>query len=223
MSSSPEAQFKRPFDVTSHLIDALVVAINVGAEQQAEIENLKELATTDPLTGLLNRRAFEEQFDLIARPRPLVRRRSGDNAPAEDPNMHSLLYLDLDNFKRVNDVYDHVAGDVLLKTVGGELRECTRAMDVIARLGGDEFAVLLPSTGEETACVVGERIRERIKDTDYGTTASIGIVTFNAAINPNTAIDSVIHMADVAHRVAKNMVGGPNDHGDRVVAYSSLS
>ena len=115
-------------------------------EANAELLNL---AITDPLTGLLNRRKFEQVLE-----KEVTRaRRYGPL---------SLLIVDLNLFKQVNDRYGHQAGDEVLKSVAGLLRSCCRETDACARIGGDEFAVILPHTSAAAAGVVRDRI---LKDT----------------------------------------------------------
>lgn len=129
---------------------------------------LVSLSITDPLTGLLNRRKFEEVIaNEVARAR-----RYGDL---------SLLIIDLNGFKPVNDRYGHQAGDEVLKAVARVLKACCRGTDTCARLGGDEFAVVLPHADSQAANVVRERIhhetlrtRVPIGERELGVALSIG-------------------------------------------------
>jgi diguanylate cyclase (GGDEF)-like protein len=140
---------------------AIVVAVVVLgaavwiAARQADFHQewrhqLARHSLNDPLTGLLNRRGFQEAsagaFDGLRRPRV------------------TLVLIDLDRFKEYNDVYGHQAGDDLLRWVGAELLATVRETDSVARIGGDEFAVLLPETGAEAAAPLIERIDERLAD-----------------------------------------------------------
>jgi diguanylate cyclase (GGDEF)-like protein len=113
---------------------------------------LHALATTDTLTGLNNHREF--------------RRRLQEEVDRCQRYQHplSLIFLDLDHFKRVNDTHGHPAGDSILAQVGSILRRCSRGTDVAARYGGEEMAVLCPETRPDEALIVAERIRESIKD-----------------------------------------------------------
>ncbi|GAB2902174.1 hypothetical protein GCM10027202_33290 [Microvirgula curvata] len=113
-------------------------------------ERLKQLGLTDPLTGLYNRRYFDQRID-----EELARaRRHG--API------SCLFLDADHFKRINDTHGHVAGDIVLRTLANRMRGQLRGCDVAARYGGEEFAVLLPQTALGQARLVADRIRTQI-------------------------------------------------------------
>jgi diguanylate cyclase (GGDEF)-like protein/PAS domain S-box-containing protein len=124
---------------------------------------LRHLADHDALTGLLNRRAFEESLDAhVAR----VRRYGAAGA---------LLLLDLDGFKDVNDTHGHHAGDALLVRVAVALGDRLRETDVLARLGGDEFAVLLPMESAEAAELVARALVDVVRGLDAGVTASVGV------------------------------------------------
>ncbi|WP_353364550.1 GGDEF domain-containing protein [Acidovorax sp. FG27] len=120
---------------------------------QALIDGLCELSLKDPLTGLANRRHFrtvlEREIDRVAR--------SGEAA--------LLLMLDIDNFKRVNDTYGHLAGDIVLQSVARTLDTSVRPMDTLARYGGEEFAVVLPACQAGFGLVVAERIRRAVEAT----------------------------------------------------------
>src|SRR5207253_8425217 len=107
-------------------------------------------ASHDPLTRLNNRRLFLERIQQeVARIGA-----SGDS--------FSIVFLDVDGLKRINDTYGHLAGDALLREVSNALTDAVRGEDVVGRYGGDEFVVLLPSTPAPAAIVVAQRIREGI-------------------------------------------------------------
>jgi diguanylate cyclase (GGDEF)-like protein len=137
--------------------------------------HLKELSITDSLTGLFNRRYFEERFfEEIHR--------------SERHNLSfSLAMIDIDDFKLFNDTEGHLAGDDILKNIANIAKDCLRVSDVIARFGGEEFAVIMPQTEKEEAFLVAERIRKSIKEQVPATwksfprdniTISTGISTF---------------------------------------------
>jgi two-component system cell cycle response regulator len=117
---------------------------------QSVIDKLCELSLKDPLTGLNNRRHF---YNVLHREIDAVVR-SGDTA--------LLLLMDIDNFKRVNDTYGHLAGDQVLQAVAKCLTSCVRPMDTVARYGGEEFAAILPSCQVAFGDIVAERIREAV-------------------------------------------------------------
>jgi len=140
-------------------------------------------ARTDSLTGVANRRAFVEAASL-----ELERARRHQRP-------FSLLYLDCDDFKAVNDRLGHVGGDEVLAAVGSAVREAVRVHDTVARLGGDEFGVLLPEIDSAGAIALAERLRTRLRDSpsSHGITFSIGIATFLA---PPASVDDMILRAD---------------------------
>jgi diguanylate cyclase (GGDEF)-like protein len=149
---------------------AAVSLENVGRHEEAERE-----AHTDPLTGLANRRRFDE---LLA---------SAVDQAGRDGRPVSLLALDLDRFKNVNDQYGHGIGDEVLKATAKTLHDAVRGNDVAARLGGEEFAVLLPRTDAEGARILAERLREAVaelavpvsEDAFVRFTTSVGIATLH--------------------------------------------
>lgn len=134
---------------------------------------LEELASRDGLTGLKNRRAFQERLDMEYE----RSRRYG--------NPLSLVLLDVDKFKTYNDQYGHPAGDLVLKTVSHLLEAVLRESDFIARYGGEEFVLILPHTPSEAAMGVAERCRGRIEThhwPDRSVTASFGVATLHAGV-----------------------------------------
>lgn len=157
----------------------------------------KELASQDSLTGLSNRRAFFEiaEFEikrLRRYARPLT-----------------LAYMDLDDFKAVNDQRGHEEGDRLLIAVAEAFRRCTRVTDAVARLGGDEFVVLLPETGEEAAFTAVQKFHQEIlevmREHGWPVTLSVGALTFN---DPPETVDEMLRIADQLMYLAKK--GGKN-------------
>ncbi len=142
--------------------------LDVSESKRAE-ERLAFLADHDPLTGLLNRRRFQEELE---RHVALARRHGREGA---------LLYMDLDQFKYVNDTFGHQSGDRLLLATARRLAAALRRTDVLGRLGGDEFGVILPDTGLEDACKVARHLLAALRPGDGAEPAvgaSIGIVAF---------------------------------------------
>lgn len=150
-------------------------------------------ATTDPLTGLPNRRYFDEFCGLLAR-----RRRAGDAV--------AVLMVDIDKFKILNDTYGHPVGDVVLHEVANAIVSAVREEDVPARIGGEEFAVLLRNPGPEVAFEVGERVCAAVRALDLsrhgiaGISVSVGVASGTEADEP---IPLIIERADQALLRAK--------------------
>ncbi len=154
----------------------------LAEELQLANATLAQIATTDALTGLPNRRAFDEAF-------------ARDIARAErHGHCLGLAVVDVDFFKRFNDTYGHAIGDDVLRVVGRTICGCLRQTDLGARFGGEEFAVILPETNLQGALRAGERLRaaiaEQIIDTEkgkVGVTVSIGIACYDATQEKVTA------------------------------------
>src|SRR5581483_4332709 len=177
---------------------------------RGRLEESIELAVTDALTGLHNRRYMETHLKLLA------------EQAREGGRPLSVVLVDIDNFKSVNDTYGHAVGDNVLREFATRFRRNTRAVDLACRIGGEEFAIVMPDTELERACQVGERLRECIAsepfqtdcDTSLEITASVGIATLDGA---DCSIDALFRRADQALYVAKR--GGRN----RVVADAAWS
>jgi two-component system cell cycle response regulator len=159
------------------VVKAAVAAIQrakVMESTKADNVRLEALAHRDPLTELLNRRALTEK--LVA---------ELDRARRYDSQV-SLLMVDLDHFKRINDTHGHLVGDDMLMEFAGILLHAVRSVDVVARYGGEEFTIVLPETSEPGAVAFAERIRERVEahqfasheNLDLRLTSSIGVATF---------------------------------------------
>jgi diguanylate cyclase (GGDEF)-like protein len=170
----------------------LVVTFILSLLKQA-LENEKKSARTDYLTGAGNSRAFSEAVTS-----EMIKAR-------RYKRMLTVAYIDLDNFKTVNDTMGHSAGDRLLCQTVQTIMDQIRRTDVVARLGGDEFAILLPETSSEQAKVVITKLQQVLlavmEENNWPVTFSIGVVTF---ARPPATIDQLIGMADSAMFAAKN-------------------
>ncbi|MFN2616167.1 MAG: AMP-binding protein [Thermoleophilaceae bacterium] len=160
-------------------------------------ERMRYLADHDPLTGLLNRRRFEEELE---RETELARRHG---------RLGTVLVVDLDGFKYVNDSFGHDAGDELIRAVADELKESCRSTDLVARMGGDEFAMLLPETEIEGGERLARKLIGNLRDRSFAVgrsavnvriTASIGVASFGP---DGPAPDEVLVAADLAMYSAK--------------------
>ena len=162
----------------------------LASRNAALLDEVERLATRDGLTGLANRRLFEESLEReTARSRRL-------GTPL------SLLILDVDHFKQINDTYGHPAGDAVLREIGNAIAGSTKAFDVAARYGGDEFVVLLPGCNAVDASSVASRVRAEVAHqvSDAPVTVSVGVATM-----PDNALDSerLVAAADGALYEAK--------------------
>ena len=166
------------------------------SERKAMVEHLKAMAEHDGLTGLYNRTYFQQELERVVE----RARRSGNLNCA-------ILYIDLDNFKYVNDTLGHAAGDRLLMEVAGILHKRARKSDLIARFGGDEFTVLLYDTTPELAALAAESFRKKLAGYAFrheGEQVDIGCSIGVAAISPQTAsAEEVMSQADIACHLAK--------------------
>lgn len=187
---------------------ALIVAGSLAfllMHKERSDEETTRLATTDPLTGVFNRRTFIELAE-----QELARARRTDTPL-------SLMMLDLDHFKRVNDTYGHLVGDQVLVSFTKLVRECMRRGDLVVRYGGEEFCVLLPATPLAAATALAERIRNATASTTptslpFRVTTSIGLTTYTGGAS--TVLGDLLARADEALYRAK-------DEGrDRVIALS---
>lgn len=169
-----------------------ILVVHLVAAFKNSLAQERELARTDYLTGAFNGRSFGETAAAeIAR----ARRHS---------HPFSVAYIDVDDFKQVNDRQGHSAGDRLLKAVADGLRRNVRDVDTVARIGGDEFAVLMPETDARAAQVAMRRTRRRLLEetrrAGWPVTISVGVVTFDHAPD---SVDDLLRAADEAMYTAK--------------------
>jgi len=199
----------KPFNAVE-LVARIRAALRVKALQDELYEKnrlLEQLATSDPLTGLPNRRTFEEQVYV-----EMERARRG-NHPL------SCLIFDIDNFKEINDVQGHQAGDEVLRQIGRVLLGRKRRIDMVSRYGGEEFVWLLPGAPLAAATELGEWLLRTIRDMEIVTTlvpvrvsVSIGVSTYEPETHGDVPTSVLLASADEALREAKEA------GKDRVVA-----
>ena len=155
-------------------------------------EEVKKQAITDPLTGIFNRRYFEDN----------ILKEAERSLRLKQP--FSLISMDLDYLKKINDTYGHQFGDLAIKTIANVLKREARSIDIPARIGGEEFNLLLPGVDSKGAAIAAERIRKSIEnqalDTIGGITASVGVATF---LEHSDRIDELMELADQAMYKAK--------------------
>ncbi|MCX4187649.1 putative bifunctional diguanylate cyclase/phosphodiesterase [Methylophaga sp. OBS4] len=180
----------------NHASKAVLLSVGLDMTEKKEAEKrIVWMAEHDPLTDLCNRRKFTEEFEKSLR-----------TAIRYNHN-NSLLFLDLDQFKDINDTSGHGAGDELLKIVAKTLKRVTRFTDLVARLGGDEFAVLMPESDEIGAVILSQKIISELSriQLEYGSvkhkvSTSIGIVNFPIH---DASIHELMGFADLAMYKAK--------------------
>jgi diguanylate cyclase (GGDEF)-like protein len=199
----------KPFNAVE-LIARIRAALRVKALQDELYEKnrlLEQLAASDPLTGLPNRRTFEEQVYV-----EMERARRG-NHPL------SCVIFDIDNFKEINDVHGHQAGDEVLRQIGRVLLGRKRRTDMVSRYGGEEFVWLLPGAPLAAATELGEWLLRTIRDLQIVTTlvplrvsVSIGVSTYEPETHGDVPTSVLLASADEALREAKEA------GKDRVVA-----
>lgn len=200
------------------LLDGIAATLGEAIRRKEAEDKLQMMATSDPLTGLFNRGALETRLvEECAR-----------SSRYQHPL--SLLFLDLDHFKSVNDTHGHRVGDQVLRAVASCMTECVRDIDFCGRYGGEEFAVLLPETDAAAALAIGERLRQQIAELKVSNSdgarlalsVSIGMANFPLDTD---APKLLLEYADQAMYLAKDQgrncvmeYPGPDDSG---VAHSS--
>ena len=163
-------------------------------QKQAELLSMNatliELSETDKLTGLKNRRYFQEKLE----------EQLSNNEKSASP--FSLFILDIDHFKKVNDTFGHQVGDEVLAQLAQLLKNQARSLDIVARYGGEEFVVILPETDQNEAKAIAEQLRQAVEQAKWQTgriTVSVGIATAIKTDNETT----ILQRADKALYASK--------------------
>lgn len=210
-----------------------VLKLALQAEQEKRFAQIQ--AGQDPMTGLLNRRGLQIEWDKLKKSYkkevdhpPHPERRHQQTHPTLREGQHSAMLIDLDHFKKVNDVYGHDVGDSVLKRAAEVIKTHLRDSDIVSRFGGEEFAVILPRTDEEHASTAGKNLcAELIQDPELKSyvnderdiTASIGVTALDLA----KTMDENFKAADRALYAAKRGYIGENNPGrNQVVTFSQV-
>jgi two-component system cell cycle response regulator len=183
-----------------------IAAISIQNAMRYEL--LEQLATTDGLTGLNNHRRFQEMLE----------------EEVEESRRYertlSLMLVDIDHFKRVNDTWGHPVGDQVLKRVARVLNEFARTTDRVCRYGGEEFAIIMPQTDKNGGRLLAERFRTEIKeqkfranDEDFSITLSLGICTFP---------DQARHKQELIDKADQALYHAKNNGRDQTVHYADI-
>ena len=185
-----------PIKDKQHNVIGMVLVFHDVSKIQHMSDQLAYQATHDDLTGLINRREFESCLN-----ESLI-------SAQENKTRHALCYIDLDQFKVINDTYGHQAGDDLLRRLSNHIKEKVRKGDIFARLGGDEFGVILTDCPMDKALQIASAIKNTVQSFEYtwhghsfNTGASIGLVPI---IGDNTNLNELMMKADSACYIAKD-------------------
>jgi len=176
------------------------------ADLRAQVNRLSRDSRTDALTGIANRRAFDESLARMMR-----------DAEANAEGL-CLILADIDHFKRFNDTHGHLVGDEVIRFVAQEMEQCVKGRDLVARYGGEEFAVLLPTTRLEGALMLGESIRAIIEvealerdGADYHVTLSLGVAQYRPGESASNFIDRADASLYRSKALGRNRVTGERD------------
>ncbi len=204
---------KQPDDRELHLLMIFGNASAVAIDNSLLHKKAEELTIIDELTELFNYRYFRIKLADELRRADRYRQR------------FSILMMDLDHFKRVNDKYGHQTGNIVLREVSGIIRQCVRDVDIVARYGGEEFVCILPQTGDHDALVIAERIRSTIEESffsnskgqrDIQMTISIGVASYPNGVR---TLDQLIEKVDKTLYKAKSEGRNRVQHGDNIKTY----
>lgn len=181
-----------PTDTELNFMNLFANQIELAITIAGLFEEVKKQAVTDPLTGLYNRRFFEDN----------IVKEAERSLRLKQP--FSLISLDLDYLKTINDTYGHQYGDIAIKTISEVIKKKARSIDIPARVGGEEFNILLPGIDSYGALIAAERVRAAIEAEDVEKvghiTASVGVATF---LEHSDRVDELIELADQAMYKAK--------------------
>ncbi|RLJ71193.1 diguanylate cyclase (GGDEF)-like protein [Hydrogenivirga caldilitoris] len=192
------SQYVVPFFVGSlfGLLISHLIRLHRALKQKEK--ELKELALRDPLTGLPNRRILMDFLGFE------INRANRKGTPL------SIAFVDIDDFKQINDTYGHLVGDRVLKALSGILKKNLRSTDLVGRYGGEEFLIIMPETDLKTAVKVMERLRKRIEETHFEpvgrVSVSIGITELRAGDDMNSVLGRADEKLYQAKREGKNRV-----------------
>ncbi len=176
----------------------LSLLVHLYSSLKEKERELRKLASTDPLTGLPNKRILMEflEFEL--------------NRAKRKGTPLSVAVFDIDDFKQINDTYGHLAGDQILRALAGVVRKNLRSTDIVGRFGGEEFVVIMPETDLKTAVRVMERLRRTVEETYFEPVGNLSISVGITELKSDDDTESLLRRADEklyqAKREGKNRV-----------------
>ncbi len=182
------------------LISQFIKHIAIVSAHSYLHQKIKNLSIKDGLTKLYNKRHFLEILEREV------------NRSIRYQSVFSLIFLDIDDFKKVNDTYGHIFGDMVLKRISEIITQVIRASDVACRFGGEEFLIMMPEIKKKDVCTAAERIRKEVEKSEFKTstgeivkvTVSLGVATSNDINFKESNIDELIKMSDGKMYMAKN-------------------
>lgn len=189
-----------------------------NAELRERNEYLESVAGIDALTGVSNRHLFDPELD---RTMKLVRGEIEEHrAGVEAPKVASLIFVDLDHFKQLNDTHGHPAGDEVLRRVAALMEDAVREheTDIVARVGGEELVILMPGANEEIAARRARKIKEDIAQLTFADYPDVAVTTSIGVASSEHATDAKALYANADQALYAAKEGGRNE----VVVYSSL-
>jgi diguanylate cyclase (GGDEF)-like protein len=192
----PGAPFAQWCDPVASMAVIAIVVRGLASRNARLVARLTHESRVDPLTGLLNRRALEERFAVE------LARAKRDRHPL------SVVAVDIDHFKRINDAHGHQAGDRALVWVAAMLNEHTRGADIVARVGGEEFVIVLPGADGPSTHEFAERLRDAIErgDAEFPFTISAGVASALAPSTAHTLLDAADRALYAAKHAGRNRV-----------------
>lgn len=201
--------------LATDFLERLAAVVAVCVDNVCITERLKNISLTDPLTGVHNRRYFDER----------LREETGLSLRRRSPLV--CLLLDVDHFKRINDGHGHQVGDWVLREVAGRIKSQLRLSDSLSRYGGEEFATLLAQTDERQALAIAERIRRSIADRPFelpeqvslSVTLSVGLATLPA---PAASRDLDTSMRELVAAADRALYRAKDSGRNRVISASAL-